>query len=310
MEILKNEKRSISPNKIVLPIATNENGILDEYIQTSDKNCFEIFTCSICSCLAWDPVFCPKCDKPFCRACILKFGKNKLCPFGCENDFFREITRNEKNYLNKIKLKCTNIGCFKYIQYSDYITHLEKCNLRKYHCKNQPCKEEGYIKDMLNHTKKCPYRLVECDKCKQNVKFCEMKSHKIEQCPEVFIKCNFCGKSMKRGIYFKEHKSDKNENVKCLKLQVERWAKTYSEDINNKNKEIAELKNKLRELEKTKREDEIEINNLRKILDDIKTFYMSGFNKFFSKENFDTSNGRNILNINNELSKKIEVESF
>ena len=32
MEISKNEKRLLSPNKIVLPIATNENGILDEYI--------------------------------------------------------------------------------------------------------------------------------------------------------------------------------------------------------------------------------------------------------------------------------------
>ena len=54
MEISKNEKRLLSPNKIVLPIGTEENGILDEYIQTNDKNCLEIFTCSICSCLAWD----------------------------------------------------------------------------------------------------------------------------------------------------------------------------------------------------------------------------------------------------------------
>ena len=29
MEIPKNEKRLLSPNKIVIPTATNENGILD-----------------------------------------------------------------------------------------------------------------------------------------------------------------------------------------------------------------------------------------------------------------------------------------
>ena len=39
MEISKNEKLLLSPNKIVIPTGTNENGILDEYIQTNDKNC-------------------------------------------------------------------------------------------------------------------------------------------------------------------------------------------------------------------------------------------------------------------------------
>ena len=305
MEISKNEKRLLSPNKIVLPIATNENGILDEYIQTNDKNCLEIFTCSICSCLAWDPVCCPKCDKPFCRACISKYGKNKSCPFGCDNDFFREITRNEKNFLNKIKLKCTNVGCSKYIQYSDYVTHLEKCNLRKYHCKNQSCKEEGYINDMMSHTVKCPYRIVECAKCKQNIKFCEIKSHKLEHCPEVVVKCTMCGTSMKRGLYLKEHKSENNENVKCLKLQVERWAKTYNDDMNNKNKEINELKTKIKDMEKVKRENDVQINNLKRLLGEIKNFYQNGFNKFFADENINISN----FNISHEISKKFESNS-
>ena len=39
MEIPKKEKRLISPNKLVFPITSNENGILDEYIQTNDKSC-------------------------------------------------------------------------------------------------------------------------------------------------------------------------------------------------------------------------------------------------------------------------------
>ena len=308
MENSKKEKRLISPNKLIFPISSNEKGILEEYILTNDKNCLEIFTCSICSCLAWDPVCCPKCDKPFCRACTLKNGKNKSCPFGCQNESFREITRNEKNFLNKIKLKCTNVGCSKYIEYSDYITHLEKCKLRKFHCKNQACKEEGYINDMVNHTKKCPFRLVECTKCKQYIRFCDIKPHQQEQCPEITIKCKLCGISMKRSIYLKEHKSDNNENVKCLKLQVEKWAKTYNDDMNNKIQEVNELKNTLKDMDKKKMENEIEINNLKKTLDEIKLFYKNGFNKFFSDENIDKNINVSPFDISHEVSKKFEPE--
>ena len=310
MEISKNEKLLLSPNKIIIPTGTNENGILDEYIQTNDKNCLEIFTCSICTCLAWDPVCCPKCDKPYCRGCIIKYGKNKSCPYGCDNDFYREITRNEKNFLNKIKLKCTNVGCGKYIEYSNYVTHLEQCNLRKYHCKNQSCKEEGYINDMINHSRKCPFRLVECLKCKQNIKFCDIKTHKQEQCPEIMIKCNLCGTTMKREIYLKEHKSENNENVKCLKLQVERWSKNYNEDLTNKNREITELKNMMKEMEKKQREDEREISNLKRTLNDIKLFYKNGFNRFFQDENVNRSNFRNSLDIRHEVSNKIDSEIY
>ena len=310
MEIPKNEKRLLSPNKIVIPTATNENGILDEYIQTNDQNCLEIFTCTICTCLAWDPVCCPKCDKPYCRGCIIKYGKNKSCPYGCNNDTFREITRNEKNFLNKIKIKCTNVGCSKYIQYSDYVTHLEQCNLRKYHCKNLPCKEEGYINDMLNHSKKCPYRLIECLGCKQLIKYCDIKIHKTEQCPEKMIKCNLCGSSMKRSVYLKEHKSENNENVKCLKLQVERWEKNYVDNINNKNREINELKNIVKVMEKQQRENENEIKNLKKTINDIKMFYKNGFNKFFPDENVNTSNFRHSLDIKHEISNKIEIDEY
>ena len=303
MEKVKIDKRLISPNKINLPISVNENGILDEYIQTNDKNCQEIFTCSICSCLAWDPVCCPKCDKPFCRACLIKYGKNKRCPFKCESYSFREITRNEKNYLNKIKIKCTNVGCSKYIPYSEYLIHLEKCQLRKYHCKNQSCKEEGYFNDMINHSKNCPYRLVECGKCKQNIKFSEMKIHQQEICPEIIVKCKLCGISMKRGIYNKEHKSENNENVKCLKLQVEKWKKIYNEDINNKNKEILELKNKIKELEKSKRNIENENSNNKKNIEDIKQYLKNGFNKFFGEEKIERKN-ENALNMNDSFSKE------
>ena len=307
MDKLKNEKRLISPNKISLPVYDKENGILDEYIQTTDKACQENFTCCICACLAWDPVCCPKCDKPFCRACLAKYGKNKICPFKCEINSFREITRNEKNYLNKIKIKCTNVGCSKYIPYTEYVKHLEKCSLRKYHCKNYPCKEEGYIKEMNKHSKICPHRIVECSKCKQNIKFCEMKVHQQEHCPEIMVKCKFCKCSMKRGIYLKEHLSENNENAKCLKAQVDRWSQMYNEDVNNKNNEINELKNKVKEMEKKQKTYEIENIKLKKNLEEIKYIFKKTYNKFFIAENEKVL--ENIVNIKSNKKKEGENHS-
>ena len=285
MDKSKSQKRLISPNKIILPVSDKENGILDDFIQTNDKTCLENFTCCICTCLAWDPVCCPKCDKPFCRSCIAKYGNSKICPFKCEINSFREMTRNEKNYLNKIKIKCTNVGCSKYFQYLDYKNHLEKCSLRKYHCVNYPCKEEGYIKNMINHTKICPHRVVECTKCKQNVKFCEMKIHQQEFCPEITVKCKFCKCPMKRGVYLKEHLSENNENSKCLKAQVERWAQMYNDDINIKNNEINELKNKIKEMEKKTKMMENENIKLKKNSDEMKSFFKKTYQRFFTEEN-------------------------
>ena len=89
------KKINISPNKIKIPVSENE-GIHDDYIQTNDKECLDIFTCSICSCLAWDPVSCSQCDKIFCLSCRLKYGENKICPFKCNSYNIREMTRNEK----------------------------------------------------------------------------------------------------------------------------------------------------------------------------------------------------------------------
>lgn len=296
MEKPRIDKRLISPNNIVLPISDKDNGILDDYIQTNDKACLEIFTCSICSCLAWDPLCCPKCDKPFCRACLMKYGKNKGCPFKCDSNSYREMTRNEKNYINKIKIKCTNVGCSKYIPYLDYVNHLENCDLRKYHCKNQFCKEEGYINEMINHSKVCNFRMIECSKCKQNFKFMDMNTHQEEYCPEVIIKCKLCGCNMKRGIYIKEHKSDKNENVKCLKAQVDKWTKLYTEEINNKNKEILDLKNKIKQLKREKRAYENENSNLKKKMKEIKNYLVDGYSKFFGEE-IDDKNSEKFLNI-------------
>ena len=302
--ILK-EEITYSPNKIKIPLSDNENGISDEYIQTNDKNCQEIFTCAICSCLAWEPVCCSKCDKIFCRSCRLKYGENKICPFKCESYTFREITRNEKDYLNKISIKCSNQGCSEYIPYINYKNHLEKCQFRRYHCKNEPCLTEGYLNEIREHSKICNYRRIICQKCKLKVKYCEMKIHPNEQCPETIVKCKYCGVKMKRGIYLKEHSSKNNSNPNCLKTQMENLLNT----IDKKNNEITELKNRIKELQQKNEKSENENNNLKKKLKDIKQFITNGYNKFIKEE--EDNNEKNlgdILNINEEINKKNEKE--
>ena len=299
--IIKKEfEITYSPNKIKIPLSDNENGIPDEFIQTNDNNCQEIFTCAICTCLAWDPICCPKCDKIFCRSCRLKYGENKICPFKCDSYTFREITRNERDYLNKINLKCSNPNCSEYISYFNYKNHLEKCKFRKYHCKNEPCKAEGYLKEMIEHSKICKYRRIVCPKCRLKVKYCEKQIHPNQQCPETIVECKNCGVKMKRGIYLKEH----NNNANCLKTQMENLLKT----IDKKNNEITELKNTIKELEKKNKKNEIENNNLKKILKDFKQFIKNGYNKFILEEENNEKNIGDILNINEEINKKKEIE--
>jgi len=170
--------------------------------------------------------------------------------------------------------------------------------------------EEGYINEMTNHSKICPFRLIECTKCRQNIRFCDVKLHKQEQCPEIMTKCTLCGTTMKRSVYLKEHKSENNENVKCLKMQVERWQKNYNDDLNNKNREINELKNMMKDMERIQMEDLNEINRLKRKINEIKSFYKNGFSRFFNDENVNRSNFRNNLDIRHEITKKIEPNKY
>ena len=261
MENKLDEKKNISPNKIIIPLSDKESGILDDFIQTNDKNCLEIFTCAICHCLAWDPICCSKCDKAFCRTCRKRYGENKICPFKCDSYTFREITRNEKDYLNKISIKCTNIDCSKFFPYCNYKNHLEKCKFRKYHCKNDLCTVEGYINEMMAHSKNCNFRKLNCPKCQQKVKICDMDVHTKKECSENMINCKLCGLKMKRGVFLKEHNSKNNDNPKCLKTQLENATKSYKEEISRKNKVINEFKNRNKDLMKKNEQYEKEKNN-------------------------------------------------
>ena len=298
------KKINISPNKINIPKSENE-GIFDDYIQTTDKECLETFTCQICSCLAWDPVSCPQCDKIFCRSCRLKYGDNKICPFKCNTYNIREMTRNEKGYLNRISIKCTNFGCSKYIPYSEYKSHLEKCEFKKYHCKNKSCKAEGLFSEMKTHSALCKYRTIPCKKCRQEVIISEMKMHERKECPEIITTCRLCGLKMKRGIYVKEHKSVNNDNANCLKRQLENLSKLYKEEQERRNQEINELKEQIKDLRQKNEKYEIENNKSKKSLEEIKQYITNGYNKYILEDNKDKNIGDDdVLNINNEIKKK------
>lgn len=304
----KIKEKNFSPNKINIPLSNNESGILDEYIKTNDQNCLDIFTCSICDCLAWDPICCPQCDKIFCRACRLKYGENKICPFKCKSYTFREITRNEKNYLNKINIRCTNVDCSKYIPYLDYKNHLEKCDFRKYHCKNDPCKKEGFLIDMTSHSQICRYRRIICFKCNQKIKYHEKDMHDKRECPEIIVQCEKCKLEMKKGIYLIEHASENNDNPNCLKRQLLNLTKLYNEDMNKNKNEINGLKDKVKELEEKNKKYQNENNILKNNLNEIKGFIKNGYNKFILEENKEKEkNIENILNINDEIKKKNEI---
>ena len=296
------EKKNISPNKIILPLSENRSGILDEYIQTDDKNCQEIFTCSICQCLVWDPVCCFSCDKPFCRSCRFQYGEKKQCPFKCDTYNLREVTRNEKDYLNKISIKCTNNGCLKYIKYYDYKNHLEKCEFRKYHCNNEPCKEEGFFNDMVRHSENCPYRKIVCQKCKKYVKYCENDMHQKTLCPENIIKCKYCHSSMKRRVYLEEHQSKNNSNPNCLKKQIENIKDFYERKLSEKRTIINNLNNKINILEKKKNHYKKENDDLKKSVEEMRAFFQNGYNKFISQEKNEI-NVDKPLNINDEINK-------
>ena len=257
------EKKYISPNKIILPLSDNKNGILDEYIQTDDKNCLEIFTCSICQCLVWDPVCCSSCDKPFCRSCRFQYGEKKKCPFKCDTYNLREITRNEKDYLNKISIKCTNKG---------------------------------------------PYRKIVCQKCKKYVRFCENDLHQKTLCPENIIKCKFCHSSMKRGVYLEEHQSKDNSNPNCLKIQIENIKAFYERKLSEKRTLINNLNNKINILEKKKNHYKNENEDLKKSVEEMKSFFQNGYNKFISQEKNEI-NVDQPLNINDEINKQSLTDS-
>ena len=226
-----NKKRILNQNK-TLPYTKVKDNYPDEGIEkkliivkdTKDEQICQIYECPICLNLLWNAVECKndECQNSFCESCVKKLllkGENK-CPICQISPFLYRNSINIKKGLSVISLKCIFEGCNETPNYSNYIEHLEKCPFSLYKCNNEGCNFEGIKKDIEIHINECPFKIIECELCFKKIKFNQKEKHLKEDCEEASIECPLCKISMKKKIYKKEHFSENNENLDCLKKQL------------------------------------------------------------------------------------------
>ena len=217
-----------------VPIKLPEAGIPEEQYEISPVKNDVI--CPICKYLIWNVVECKNCGKLFCKYCIeeKKLQSRDYCPL-CEcAPFVSSDSKAIKKFFDNIKLKCPNQECEKLIDYNDYKDHLEKCEFRLYQCNNEGCDYKNIKEYMEDHSDNCEYKTIQCPRCHSQ---------------------------MTRGDYNSKHYSLLNDNVDCLKAQVEFYKKeeenlkneikSLKEKDDKNNKEINQLKQKLSEWEKS-----------------------------------------------------------
>ena len=233
------------PNKIEIP----KEGIPFENVSTEiDKEKEIEITCCICKNLIWDQIDCKDCGKLFCKFCLnksLKKLKNS-CPMCRSKPFKSSNCKALKITFLDIKLKCPNNGCKENPKYHDYISHLKKCEFKKYHCINKNCKYENSLnnkEDMESHLKSCEFRMTKCDFCGKEMVANLLEKHHEEDCPKFIIKCENCLESMTRDDYNNNH----SENI-CLKNQIKLLKNQINQNEDENNNEIFVLKNEIIEL--------------------------------------------------------------
>ena len=213
-------------NEIIEP----KNGIPFNMIQSKLNFGFiESMTCPICLNLVWNFVDCAKCGTLFCRYCINKSisEKRDACPM-CELSPFKSSDNKTliKLFSNVI-LKCPNSPyCKQLISYSEYLTHQEQCQFRKYHCINDGCGCSFHLNKtqaMKNHAKNCQYKLIKCKYCDKELKKIDYSKHINNECDK-FKQCKICLKKMTKLEYETNH-----TEMNCLKYQLELYKKERKE---------------------------------------------------------------------------------
>jgi hypothetical protein len=286
-------------------------------IHVADKEILQDWYCRICDKLVFEPKICDKCGDVFCSDCILKFlkecGNRYKCIKKCQNTSLRHLNVKEKNYINKIKLRCKHDGCDKFIKYTSYKDHLDKCQYRLYQCDNNPCTFQRYYSQMEKHSKNCQYRIVSCTLCNESIKFIDTEKHYKQDCMQAKVECPFCNNFFKRIDFNKTHQSN---DAKCLKDLVEFKNKRLKEceaeikilknENNNLKKEIQynktlieEKSKKITELTKSKNDLIKKYNDKSKTISDLKEYFNKGFNRL----NEDNDESEKVLDINNEVNK-------
>ena len=258
------KKRKYSPCEIEEP----KGGIPSDWIK-SNKNIPSSLNCVMCLNLLWNPYELEECHHIFCKYCISKWiNKKKICPTCKQIPKTIKPSITIERVCGEIEIKCLNNGCNQFVSYSNYIEHLQKCQYRKYRCTNEGCGTVAIKKDVKKHSLNCKYRLEECPYCKNLVQFYKLEEHQNTVCTQEY-QCPKCLSSMTRGEYFSEHKNENDENIQCLKAQVNLY-KCKCKNLNDKyNGDMEKQKKKEKKIvslsdEKIKNYDiKLKINSLK-----------------------------------------------
>ena len=222
------------------PIDFPKDGIPFQNLNNPDNSSLEKLKCPICLNLIWKPVELDECGHLFCEYCINQsiINSGNFCPVCRKSPKSKRIAKSILfTFLNQVKIKCPNVGCNITPEYSDYLSHLEKCSYRLYHCGNNECQYKDNLINMKLHVGKCKYRLVYCIYCQKNIKFYQKQGHDNIESKEK-IECDRCKVKMTKYDYYKNHYSENNNNISCLKNQVKYWMNKYNLIYNKYKKEI------------------------------------------------------------------------
>ena len=128
--------RNYSPCPLEVPKAGIPLNYLSKKIPQST---IDEVKCPICYNLIWDIVACNGCGNAFCQFCIEQSIKKtgNFCPECRANPIKLEKSKGFKKFFKDIRMKCQNKCCKKIIDYSNYLSHLEKCEKRLFFCKYQ-----------------------------------------------------------------------------------------------------------------------------------------------------------------------------
>ena len=182
-----------------------------------------------------------------------------FCPICKTSPITKRPSKTLIRFLNKIQLKCINKRCSEIPEYSDYLSHLERSPFKLYHCTNEEFNYTDILSNIKNHVNHCQYKIIKCIYCSQNIKQYLLEQHEKKESVEL-IECEKCKVYMTKGEYYKNHFSQNNDNLQCLKDQSKYFQNKYNEilnECNNYKKEINNAKKIIKELIDSNQKDNI-----------------------------------------------------
>ena len=257
---LQNFHSKYAPTTINIP----KYGIPLDNLYKPDESLITELKCSICLNLIWRARECNNCGNSYCECCIKESIRKSgdFCPLCKITPFDTREAKGLNKFFSKIRIKCIHDNCNEKPEYFDYLNHIENCKYRLYHCNNEGCEYEDILDNIKYHSNECKFRIVKCKFCSKEIKERNFQKHEKTECKS-YIECNLCHLTMARGFYWTNHFSENNENISCLKGQIE-----YHKIINNQTKENNDRLKKNYETEILKYKNEIkklqEENDIKK----------------------------------------------